>query len=126
MSMQVTGGSVPNTNAPPAQQWQQRQQNVKALTYALQSGNLNAARSAYQSLIAAAGRGRDTSANSALAAVGRALDSGDLAGAARAAKAVHTPHHGTPWLEGRRTGAGANPPNPTARGTSGVHVDLLA
>lgn len=91
--MQVSGMSgITGSGGQLSQQWQLRQQNVKSLTYALQSGNLNGARAAYQSLMGNAGSGRGSGAGT-LAEVGRALGNGDLAGARRALRATMDEHH---------------------------------
>lgn len=106
MSMHIGGGLPTAATGQSTQQWQLRQQNVKALTSALQSGNLATAKAAYSSLIGATGKGRSTSANSALAEIGRALASGDLAAARRAVKAVPVSH--------------PRPHHPTTRGAAAV------
>ena len=75
--------------------WQQRQQNMKALSSALQGTDLAAAQQAFAA-ISANNPNAASNNNSPLAKIGQALQAGDLAGAQQAAQA---------W-RGRREGAG--------------------
>jgi hypothetical protein len=83
--------------------WQQRQQNMKALGTALQGGDLAAAQQAFAT-ISASNPSAAANSNSPLAKIGQALQAGDLATAQQAAQA---------WRGGRHEGAGtqsaANP-----------------
>src|SRR5262249_47387208 len=84
--------TTPNTTA--VTNWQQRQQELKQLAAALQSGDIDAAQAAYASLNAPSnGQG-----SSPRAQVGQAVQNGDLAGAQQAFQALskghsHRHHH---------------------------------
>lgn len=73
--------------------WQQRQQNVQALSKALQSSDLEAAKTAFASLTGGAPSGTTSNPNSPLAQLGKALQSGDLAGAQNAFSQMRGSHH---------------------------------
>ena len=93
MSMSIGSSfSLAASQSASVSSWQQQQQDLKALTSALQSGNLPAAKQAYAALTANGA----PSSNSPLAQVGQALQSGNL-GAAQAAmqkaQASHGGHH---------------------------------
>ena len=94
MGMRIGGAAQAGaTQGTGAAQWQQRQQGVKDLMAALQSGDLATAQKAWSGLSA---NGGSTRANGPLAAIGKALQSGDLAGAQQAAqdwKAQRAGHH---------------------------------
>ena len=83
----IMGMSIGNTwntgTAAAASGWQERQQNFKALSSAIQSGQLGAAQQAYTALTGAAPGGSD-SASGPLSAVAQALQQGDISGAQRA------------------------------------------
>jgi len=66
--------------------WQQRQQNMKALGTALQGGDLAAAQQAFAT-ISASNPAAAANSNSPLAKIGQALQAGDLATAQQAAQA---------------------------------------
>jgi len=90
--------------------WQQRQQDFKALTQALQANDLATAKTAYAAL---AGSGKPAaSSSSPLAQLGQALQSGDLA-AAQKSMASMRGHH--------RAAAAASPvsTSPAADSTGG-------
>jgi ribosomal protein S20 len=68
--------------------WQQNQQNFKALSSALQSGDLAAAQKAFSSMSSSS-----SNSNSPLAQLGQALQNGDLKGAQTAMQAMQSRHH---------------------------------
>ena len=124
MSMQVSGVAAA-VGSRPAQPWQLPQQNVKALSSALQAGNLSAARSAYQSLVAGPGSSRDTSPTTALAEVGKALDSGDLSAAQRALQALRANHRNHPHRPPATATYGGPPSVRAGAQTDGTAVGSL-
>ena len=124
MGMRMTG----NTWAAPsgAATWQQRQQNVQALAKALQSDDLDAAKTAFTKVSANAPPRASADATSPLAQIGKALQSGDLTAAQQAFSALRQ-HHGPSRDNNPDAGAGAwgaAPPLPTA--TSGNFVNVMA
>jgi len=72
--------------------WQQRQQNMKALGTALQGSDLGAAQTAFAA-ISANNPNLASNPNSPLAKIGQALQAGDLAGAQQAQQAWRGAHH---------------------------------
>ena len=72
--------------------WQQRQQNIQALSKALQSSDLESAKAAFASLTSNAPSGASNNPNSPLAQLGKALQSGDLAGAQNAFSQMRGSH----------------------------------
>jgi len=88
MGMRIGGGygagwgNYQNTSSISAQQL-----NRKNLFSALQSGDLNAAQTAYTAL-----QNQGIAANSPLNTIGQSLQSGDLAGAQKAAQSMHAGH----------------------------------
>jgi hypothetical protein len=92
MGMRVSSGASPAGQSGAAA-WQQRQQNLKALASALQSGSLDQAKAAYASLSTGNSVGSATNPASPLAQLGKSLQAGDL-GAAQRAFASIRPHHG--------------------------------
>lgn len=114
MSMHISSVQTTATGQS-TQQWQLRQQKVKALTSALQSGNLHMAKAAYSALVGGTGKGRSTSSNSALAEIGRALASGDLAAANHAARAVSTNHRRHAHVAGAGAATASKGTPPTSR-----------
>jgi hypothetical protein len=78
MGMRVNGSAQMSSTA--ISDWQQRQQNVKSMMSAIQSGDLSSAQSAYATL-----QGNQGSAdNGPFAAIGQALQSGDISAAQKA------------------------------------------
>ena len=71
--------------------WQQRQQNFKALGSSLQSGDLAGAQQAFASLLAT-NPAAASNPDSPLAQIGQALQSGNLAGAQQAAQSMRGMH----------------------------------
>ena len=71
--------------------WQQRQQGIKNLFAALQSGDLPTAKASFAGL---SGAGSGVNPNSALGQIGQALQGGDLAGAQKAAQSMRGDHGG--------------------------------
>lgn len=94
MDMRING-SDSSSQSVGAANWQQRQQNVKSMMSAIQSGDLSGAQKAYAALNVS---GQD-SGNGPFAAIGKALQSGDIQGAQKAAqdlqakRAGHHHHH---------------------------------
>ncbi len=87
MDVSASGSSTAATAS--IDQWQQRKQTFNALSSALSSGDLTAAKSAYATLV-----GNSTPPQgSPLATLGQALQSGDL-GAAQKADAAIAAHRG--------------------------------
>ncbi len=103
MGMRISGSAAAGgAQDVGASNWQQRQQSVKDLMSALQSGDLASAQKAFGSLPGASNIASSDS-NSPLAQIGKALQSGDLAAAQQAAQAWQTArsgghhhHHGGP------------------------------
>jgi hypothetical protein len=73
--------------------WQVRQQSFNALSNALQSGDINAARQAFSSLSSSYPAGVVNDPNSAIGKLGLALQSGDLSAAQSALSAMRGHHH---------------------------------
>jgi hypothetical protein len=73
--------------------WQQRQQNFQALSKALQSSDLKAAKTAFASLASGSPSGATSNPNSPLAQLGKALQSGDLAAAQNAFSQMRGSHN---------------------------------
>jgi len=94
MGMRIGGASQGSAaQATGAAHWQQRQQGVKDLMAALQAGDLGAAQKAWAGLGNSSG---GTRANGPLAAIGQAVQKGDLAAAQQAAQAwqaARSGHH---------------------------------
>lgn len=102
MGMRVGGSGAAWANQSNAVgNWQQRQQNMKALGTALQGGDLAAAQQAFAT-ISANNPAAAANSNSPLAKIGQALQAGDLATAQQTAQA---------WRGGRHEGAGAQAAN---------------
>ena len=102
MGMRVGGSGTAWANQSNAVgNWQQRQQNMKALGTALQGGDLAAAQQAFAT-ISANNPAAAANSNSPLAKIGQALQAGDLATAQQTAQA---------WRGGRHEGAGAQAAN---------------
>lgn len=98
MSMVISSNSVSAGQASLVQNRSQRRQDFSSLMSALQSGDLNAAKTAFDAL------NKDMSGTSAttavggnagnpLAQIGMALQKGDLSGAQQAAQALQSGHH---------------------------------
>lgn len=85
--------------------WQQRQQNMKALGTALQGSDLGAAQTAFAA-ISTNNPNMASNPNSPLAKIGQALQAGDLAGAQQAQQAWRGAHH--PGEPGPSTAATPN------------------
>lgn len=93
MSMLVGGSSTASASqSAAASNWQQNQQNTKALFSALKSNDLSGAQQAFAALTGGSS-GAAANSNSPLAKIGKALQNGDLAGAQQAAQALHGRHH---------------------------------
>jgi hypothetical protein len=92
MGMRIGGGQQAwSSQSSSVSNWQQRQQNFKALGSALQSGDLAGAQQAFAT-IAANNPAVASNPNSPLAQIGQALQSGNLAGAQQAAQAWRGMH----------------------------------
>src|SRR5262249_27470038 len=96
--MTISISSIDTTsNTTAVTTWQQRQQELKHLASALQSGDINAANAAYASLDGSS----NSQSNGPLAQVGQALQKGDLADAQQAFQLLskglgHHHHHAAP------------------------------
>lgn len=75
-----------------AQVWQQRQQNFKALSQSLSTGNLDEAKAAYANLTKNRPAQSASDPNSPLAQLGRALQGGDLGAAQQAFAQIKSGH----------------------------------
>jgi hypothetical protein len=95
MGMSIASSSFAGVSQSSAiSNWQQKQQDFKALTSALQSGDLKAAQTAYAALTAGqTSSSNAANSNSPLAKIGQALKNGDLAGAQKAAQEMQGKHH---------------------------------
>jgi len=90
MNMSISGTASSNSlQTIPGNSWQQRRQNIEALSDALQSGDLSAAQQAFSSLSSSLPAGIANDPNSPLAKLGQALKSGDLSDAQSAFAAMH-------------------------------------
>lgn len=93
MGMRVgSSGSTGASQSASVSNWQQNQQNFKALSSALQSGDLAAAQKAFSSM-STSGTSTSANSNSPLAQLGQALQNGDLKGAQTAMQAMQSKHH---------------------------------
>ena len=130
MGMRISSSSPAAASTSAAQtggaaQWQQRQQDFKALSSALQSGDMGAAQSAYASLTSGA-KNLASHPNSPMAKLGQALASGNLS-AAQSAFASVGAHH--PRLAGGSSGSSMptwTPKPPAATASSGGFVNAVA
>jgi len=87
--------------------WQQRKQSFDALSQALQSGDLNAAKEAFSTLSSSSPPGTSKDPNSPLAKIAQALQTGDLSAAQSALSSIRGHrHHG-----GGGGGNGGQPPS---------------
>lgn len=91
MGMRVNSGGAASWVPPVA--WQQRQQNLQALSKALQSNDLAAAKTAFTSLTGGAQSTSGSNPNSPLSQLGQALQSGDLGAAQKAFAQMRGSHH---------------------------------
>ena len=93
MAWKVSSGGVASSATSAV--WQQRQQNLQALSKALQAGDLDSAKTAYASLTKNAPSGATANPGSPLAQLGQALQSGDLASAQQAFSQMRGHRHAT-------------------------------
>ena len=94
MGMRIGGGQQAwSSQSSSVNNWQQRQQNFKALGSALQSGDLAGAQQAFAS-ITANNPSASSNPSSPLAQIGQALQSGNLASAQQAAQTWRGQHGG--------------------------------
>ena len=92
MGMRIGGGQQAwSSQSSSVSNWQQRQQNFKALGSALQSGDLTGAQQAFAT-ITANNPAAANNPSSPLAQIGQALQSGNLAGAQQAAQSWRGMH----------------------------------
>lgn len=108
--------------------WQTRKQDFQNLSDALQSGNLDKAKSAYAQLVKDSPTKATQDPNSPLSQIGAALQNGDVAGAQKAMTAMKSHHGGharnaTPDTANTSTTSTPAVPNPTA--TMGNLVNTL-
>ena len=94
MGMRIGGGQQAwSSQSSSVSNWQQRQQNFKALGSALQTGDLTGAQQAFAT-ITANNPAAANNPSSPLAQIGQALQSGNLAGAQQAAQTWRGQHGG--------------------------------
>jgi len=124
MGMRISSGisSAQASSQGGAAAWQQRQQSFQALSQALQSNDLNAARAAYASLTGNSGTAA-SNPNSPLAQLGKALQSGDLSGAQQAFAAMRSHHRHSGGAQGGGASVPSTPPPPTA--TTGNYLNVV-
>jgi hypothetical protein len=122
MGMGIQTSSAGGVNQSGAAAWQQRQQNLQALAKALQSNNLDAAKSAYASMTANAPASAQSNPNSPLAQLGKALQSGDLAAAQQAFAQMKSGHHHRASIA---SAPAAPPPGSAPTATSGNNVNVF-
>jgi hypothetical protein len=131
MGMRVGGSGYSNAaQSAGVSNWQQRQQGVKTMFSAIQSGDLAAAQKSY----AALGNGSDgqSSSDSPFAAIGKALQSGDIGAAQQVVQDIQARRsgHSHRHEEGQSTSNALNPTSsaslPLAESGPGALVNLLA
>ncbi|MEY8878202.1 MAG: hypothetical protein AB9M60_16960 [Leptothrix sp. (in: b-proteobacteria)] len=110
-----------------ASAWQQRQQGIKDLFKAIDTGNLDAAKDALATLTGPNGLPKG---NSALAQINQAVSSGDLAGAQQAAQAWQTSraggHHHHDGPASAAPAASSTPAMPLAASGPGSTLNVVA
>lgn len=121
MGMSISSSTAVQGNS---QAWQQRQQNVQALSQALSSNNLDSAKAAYASMTSNGASSAASNPDSPLAQVGQALENGDLASAQKAFSQMTAGHHGHHGHGG--TGSTASAPVSTPTVTTGNNVNVYA
>lgn len=120
MSMNINGTSASSPSQTAA--WQQRKQDYSTMMAGAQSGDIGTAQTAYASLTA----NRAPPADSPLAALGTALQSGDATAVQKAAQALqqartgHTHHH-RHNADATSTDA-TSTSTPSASDTTGVNI----
>lgn len=108
MGMRInSSASTGATQGVAAANWQQKQQNFKDLFASIQSGDMGAAQSALKSLTGSS----SVNSSSPLASIAQALQSGDLAGAQKAAQDFQTKRAG--HYQGGQTSAAPAPLRPS-------------
>lgn len=90
MGMKISSGTSAIQGG--AQAWQQRQQDFQALSQALSSNNVDAAKAAYASMTSNGARKAANNPNSPLAQLGQALQSGELMAAQKAFSQIKAGH----------------------------------
>ena len=123
MGMRVSSSSTSATPTATAA-WQQRKQDFDNLAKALQSNDLDAAKTAYATLTKNAPAGAANNPNNPLAQIGKALQSGDLSGAQQAFSSLRTHHH-----HGGQSGSSLTPTTPApspATATLGNNLNVVA
>jgi outer membrane protein assembly factor BamD (BamD/ComL family) len=125
MSIQSTSGAASSQTVSSTSTWQQRKQDFQNLSQALQSGNLDQAKSAYAQLVKDSPASATKDPNGPLAQIGKSLQSGDIAGAQKTMSGMKS-HHGGRHHSSTTTSASTTTPasNPTA--SLGNTVDTLA
>jgi len=126
MGMRINGsGSTDQSST--ISDWQQRQQNVKSMMSAIQSGDLGAAQKAYSAINPS---GQD-SASGPFAAIGKALQSGDIGAAQQAAQDMQSKraghhHHHSEGSAGSTATASATGSQPLADAGPGSLINEVA
>ncbi len=123
MGMRI-GHSSPAVNTTGSSAWQQKQQDVKGLMSALQSGDLATAQKAYATLTNDNGT---PTGDGPLAKIGQALQSGDLSAAQQAAQSWGAGRSGRHHHHSDAPPATASTsPAPAAGGTVGTLLNISA
>lgn len=124
MAMRSSSDISSNQSVSSTSAWQQRKQDFQALSQAMQSGNLDQAKAAYAQLVKDSPAGATQDPNSPLAQIGKALQTGDIAGAQKAMEGMKS-HHGG---HHRSTATAASSATPVSRPTAtmGNNVNALA
>jgi hypothetical protein len=104
--------------------WQLRQQNFQALSKALQSNDLNAAKAAYASLTSNAPNNASSNPNSPLAQLDKALQNGDLASAQQVFSQMRGNHHRISAATNTHDVQAPAPPPPPPTDTAGNNVNV--
>jgi hypothetical protein len=105
--------------------WQQRQQSFQALSQALGSNNLDAAKAAYTSLTGNGSNSATSNPNSPFAQLGKALQDGDLSGAQQAFASIRSAHHRSANSSSGMTAGLATSQPSAATATMGNNVNVL-
>ena len=109
--------------------WQQRKQDFQNLSQALQSGNVDQAKTAYAQLVKDSPASATKDPNGPLAQIGKSLQSGDIAGAQKAMSGMKSHHGGHRHSSSTSTSTSTSSSTPTLSNptaTLGNNVDTLA
>ncbi len=104
--------------------WQQQKQNLNQLKEALSSGNLGAAKEAFNALSANAPKGITADPNSAISKIGKALQAGDVQGALDTLTAMQSGKHH--HASSAQTSTAVRPAQPTSSASMGTMINTMA